>query len=252
MIGFSLVVIGFFTWFSNYIPQIESHPPLKISLEAMLSGDEMIEAGERIFTTKGTCNICHAIGRRGNRGPDLANIAQRAQERISGMSAKGYLLESLLKPTAYLVQGYGPLMPPMAGILTPGEILVTVAYLQSLGGEVDINPDDVRAALKRFAPGGVPSTVSTAVSAPTPAGKGDPAQGRKVFTETCAACHGPDPNQDGPVGPRIKGAPPELIEARLLRQGYPPGYKPLRTTKLMPPMPYLKDRVRDIAAFLAQ
>lgn len=247
LIFFSLAVIGFFSWYSNYIPQIESHPPKKIALDAGLSGDEMIETGERIFNTKGTCNICHAIGRPGNRGPDLADIAVRAAGRRPGQSAKQYLLESLLKPTAYLVEGYGALMPPMARILTPGEIMVAVAYLQSLGGEPDVTPDDVREAMALLAPAGAGPALAKDV-----AGPGDPKKGGQVYQQNCAPCHGPDPAVDGPVGPSIMGASPALLEARLMRGGYPPGYSPKRQTKLMPPLPHLQAELPQLAAFLKQ
>lgn len=255
LVLFSLGVVGFFSWYSNYIPQIESHPPKKIALDAGLSGDEMIELGERVFDTKGTCNICHAIGRPGNRGPDLAGIAIRAAGRKPGMSAKQYLLESLLKPSAYLVKGYGALMPPMAGILTPGEIMVTVAYLQSLGDEADITPEEVRQAMKALAPATAPEPAVPQARAAVAAGameSGDPKRGGQVYMQHCAACHGPDPAQDGPVGPRIKGATRALIEARVLRGGYPPGYRPKRATKLMPPLPQLDVELSHIAAFLRQ
>ena len=146
-------------------------------------------------------------------------------------------------------------MPPMAGILTPGEIMVTMAYLQSLGGEVDITPAEVRQALKAM------TTAAVQGAAPPQAGaavataaikSGDPKRGGQVYTQHCAACHGPDPARDGPVGPLIKGASPALIEARVLRGGYPPGYRPKRDTKLMPPLPQLDVELSHIAAFLGQ
>ena len=36
----------------------------------------------------------------------------------------------------------------------------------------------------------------------------------------------------------------------MLRGEYPPGYTPKRGSKAMPPLPYLEDYTRDIAAFL--
>lgn len=267
MILFSLAVIGFYSWYANYIPQIESHPPRKISLDAGLSGDEMIAAGERVFNSKGTCNICHAIGRPGNRGPDLANIQVRAAGRIPGTGARQYLLESLLEPAKYLVKGYGPLMPPMGSILTPGEIMVTVAYLESLGGEPGITPNQVREALAKAGVSMAPSTVSSpppqavvkapAPLSPPPAGikdekPGDAVKGREAYMKSCMPCHGPDPAVDGPVGPKIKGATPALLAARVLLAAYPPGFTPARLTKLMPPMPHLQGELAHLAKFLAK
>lgn len=95
--------------------------------------------------------------------------------------------------------------------------------------------------------GGSPLQAASPESA-TPTG--DIARGKKVYLEVCLPCHGPDPAQDGPLGPRIKGASPELLLHRVVSATYPKGYKPLRPTKLMPAMPALKDSIGDLAAYL--
>jgi mono/diheme cytochrome c family protein len=81
----------------------------------------------------------------------------------------------------------------------------------------------------------------------------DPAveRGRAVYVANCVACHNNDPSQDGPIGPAIKGSPPELIEYRVLRTQYPPGYKPKRNTNVMPTFPYLKDEIPYLVAYLS-
>ncbi len=78
----------------------------------------------------------------------------------------------------------------------------------------------------------------------------DWARGRAVFVANCVACHNNDPSKDGPIGPAIKGSSKELIEARVLRAGYPPGYKPKRPTKVMPQFPFLKDEIPYLAVYL--
>ncbi|HEY7167685.1 MAG TPA: cytochrome c [Candidatus Binatia bacterium] len=75
-------------------------------------------------------------------------------------------------------------------------------------------------------------------------------RGRAVFLANCVACHNNDPSKDGPIGPAIKGSPQELIEARVLKSTYPPGYKPKRTTKVMPQFPFLKSEIPYLAAYL--
>lgn len=86
---------------------------------------------------------------------------------------------------------------------------------------------------------------------PTTAAKGgDPRRGRGIYLANCAACHNADPSRDGSVGPAIKGSPRELVEARILKASYPPGYTPKRKSSLMPAMPYLKSAVPDLVAFL--
>ncbi len=41
------------------------------------------------------------------------------------------------------------------------------------------------------------------------------------------------------------------MEARVLHQSYPPGYKPKRTTHLMRALPWLAPEIDNITAFLA-
>jgi mono/diheme cytochrome c family protein len=80
---------------------------------------------------------------------------------------------------------------------------------------------------------------------------GSPAgRGRQVYLAQCTICHNSDPSKNGPLGPAIKGASRELIEARVLRAAYPPGYKPKRGTAVMQPMPQLASAIDDLAAFL--
>ena len=83
------------------------------------------------------------------------------------------------------------------------------------------------------------------------AGDGSPAgRGRQVYLAQCTACHNSDPSKNGPLGPAIKGSSRELLEARVLRGVYPPGYKPKRGTAIMQPMPQLASALDDLAAFL--
>ena len=77
-------------------------------------------------------------------------------------------------------------------------------------------------------------------------------QDLSLFThsENCMACHNADPSKSGTVGPAVKGSSRALIEARVLRTQYPPGYTPKRETKLMIPMPQLSDRIDDLSEYL--
>lgn len=79
-----------------------------------------------------------------------------------------------------------------------------------------------------------------------------PAQrGETLYRNVCTTCHAQDPTQDGVLGPPVAGASVELLEAKLVRGEYPPGYEPKRTTNQMPPLVHLKDYVGDLAAYLA-
>jgi mono/diheme cytochrome c family protein len=124
------------------------------------------QTGKRLFWTRGRCSTCHRVGELGSnpRGPDLGEGEQgraigarseaRARERFQQtgrpFSATDYLVESLLEPGAYVVSGYKNEMPPPhqppVG-LGPDEIRALVAYLQSLGGRVDLTAIRLPAAL---------------------------------------------------------------------------------------------------------
>src|SRR5256885_7940188 len=105
-------VMAAYSGFANSIPQIESKPPQELSLEGgNVTPAQLIKAGEEIYKTKGTCEICHRIGQKGTRAPDLAGVGARAAKTKPGMSAKAYIIESLTQPAAYIVEGYPPIMP---------------------------------------------------------------------------------------------------------------------------------------------
>jgi len=48
----------------------------------------------------------------------------------------------------------------------------------------------------------------------------------------------------------VKGSSRELLEARVLRGEYPPGYTPKRDTAIMQPVPQLARTIPDLAAYL--
>ena len=166
VVAFTLLTIGFFAGYSNYgIPQIEPAPPPveeKIDLGAMPM-DGFIALGERIFNGRGTCTLCHnELGR----APMLGTIANVVSERLKDPRYKGeaedlegYLIESLIAPSAFVVAGFGkkgtndaesPMPNVAAGSigLSEAEIAAVVAYLQDSGGaEVTVEiPTDVAEA----------------------------------------------------------------------------------------------------------
>ena len=68
--------------------------------------------GETVFLTKG-CTGCHSRAgvSEGFVGPDLTALADRAGDRVEGLSAEEYVRQSVLDPLAYVVDGYDPVMP---------------------------------------------------------------------------------------------------------------------------------------------
>ena len=137
-----LIVSAFYTLFSNTIPQVEFHPPEKVEISSDLSATELADLGKEIFEGKGSCLLCHTINGDGLRAPDLTGIGERAGKRIEGYSSEEYLLESLVNPAIYVVEGYAPSMPfankPPA-MLSQEEIVAVIAFLQSMGGEISVS-----------------------------------------------------------------------------------------------------------------
>src|SRR2546426_5675630 len=185
--AFAVLVMAGYSGFANSIPQIESKPPQELSLEGgNVTPAQLVKAGEEIYKTKGTCEICPRIGQKGTRAPALAGIGSRAATRKPGMSAKAYIIESLINPTAYIVEGYPPIMPavdkPPIG-LNRSELWALTAFLESLGGTVDVTLNDIPASAGASAGGG-----GGAAEMKIP---GDPKSGEGVFQGKggCIACH---------------------------------------------------------------
>jgi mono/diheme cytochrome c family protein len=235
--AFALVVMGGYSWFANSIPQIESKPPEELSLEGgNVTPAQLVKAGEQIYHTKGTCEICHRIGQKGTRAPDLAGVGARAAKTKPGMSGKAYLLESLIQPQAYVVEGYPPIMPavdkpPIA--LNRSEVWALVAFLESQGGTVDVTLNDIPPTVG--AAGGAGAGAATAeVKIP-----GDPKAGEQVFQGKggCIACHKAGKIGASPVGPDLsqiaKIQTPDYIMKKILDPkgagtvaGFPAGVMP--------------------------
>src|SRR5215831_17595429 len=232
---FALVVMGTYTYYANSIPQIQSKPPAELSLEGgNVTPAQLVKAGEEIFKTKGTCEICHRIGQKGTRAPDLAGVGARAGKTKPGMSAKAYIIESLIQPTAYVVEGYPPIMPPVDKPpigLNRSELWALTAFLESLGGTVDVKLVDIPASAGASASGGA---AAAEVKLP-----GDPKAGEAVFQGKggCIACHKAGKIGASPVGPDLsqiaKIQTPDYIMAKILNPGgmgtvagYPKGVMP--------------------------
>lgn len=75
-------------------------------------------------------------------------------------------------------------------------------------------------------------------------------RGRQVYLAQCIACHNTDPTQPGSLGPPIKGSSRDLLEAKVVKGTYPPGYTPKRPTKVMVPIPAVAPEIAALAEYL--
>jgi mono/diheme cytochrome c family protein len=252
---FSVAIMGGYTYFANSIPQIESKPPQELSLEGgNVTPAQLVKAGEEIYKTKGTCEICHRIGQMGTRAPDLAGVGARAAKTKPGMSAKAYLIESLIQPQAFVVEGYPPIMPavdkpPIA--LNRSEVWALTAFLESLGGNVDVTLNDVPASVGAAAAGGGGGAAEVKIP-------GDAKAGEAVFAGkgTCIACHKAGKIGASPVGPDLsqiaKIQTPDYIMKKIIDpkgagtvSGFPPGVMPQTFGQTLTSKEYL-----DLVSFL--
>src|SRR5262249_12642991 len=133
-----LVTTGFYTYVGQMVPQKEVLPPQETAISNDLSTADMARIGLQIMEGKGLCLTCHTIGKTGAlRFPDLAGVDVRAKTRVPGLNDVEDFAQSLYEPTAFVVPGVPPAMPPINKPpigLTDQEILCVIAFLQSLGG----------------------------------------------------------------------------------------------------------------------
>ncbi len=230
VVGFSVVVLLLYTMFANILPQVQSNPPEDEA--TVVAGDidipGMIDWGEKVFSGRGTCTLCHNnLGR----APDLLAMNLRAafDERLTDSryqgEAKGqtgakavetYLRESLVDPSAYVVAGFGKKgsgdtvspMPKVSGppiSLSVAEMNALIAFLQNKAGY------EVTAPLPAEG-----ESATAEVEEPE-----SPAETAEAALEkfTCAACH--DLGGSGAdVGPKLVGVGkrlgPEGLRAAIL------------------------------------
>jgi len=203
---FSLLMVGAFWAFSNFgIPQIKPEPPPveeKLDLGAMTM-DQFVALGGKIYNGKGTCTLCHnAMGR----APMLDKIGTVSAERLKDPRYKGaaktveeYLHESLVKPSAFVVSGFGKSgtndtespMPDVTGGgigLNEAELASVIAYLQDSGGA------EVTVTIPAMPAAGAEAAKAEEAPLKTP---------QEVIAKyTCGACH-IVAGQTGALGPSL-------------------------------------------------
>lgn len=99
------------------------------------SGESLRTAGKRLFQQLG-CETCHRADGTG-RGPLLIGLFGQPVRLHNGKTVvadEAYVRESVLNPSAKIVAGYEPIMPPFQGQISEAGLLQIIAYIRSLGG----------------------------------------------------------------------------------------------------------------------
>ncbi|HIP22799.1 MAG TPA: c-type cytochrome [Rhodobacteraceae bacterium] len=224
VMGFSVVVLLAFWGLTNMLPQVipDTSEPMEVSTDG-LDMPGMIALGEDIFSGKGTCTLCHNdLGR----APDLLvlDLASTFPERLAdprytGVSAgkegadavEAYIHESMVKPSAYVVVGFGkkgsndtqspmPIVDAAPIELSTTEMNAVTAFLQDRAGMVPTVP--------------LPSAEESVAAPEDSLAKPLLTSGVAIIDEyACAACH--DLNgSGGEIGPLLYG-----IGSRMDRAG---------------------------------
>lgn len=187
------VVIGtllVYTIVCNKIPQVQSEVPQKITLGAHATPEQLVAAGEKVFNGVGGCTACHGLG---TRAPNLLTdekgtgpIGARCAKREPGETCKQYLFEALDKPAAYVVSGYQPIMPQITKLVPPEQAWALIAYLESLGGTVDVTDTDIPSPHGEE-PGAAAPAGEAAAEPPFADGSTDPQA--IIKAGGCTGCH---------------------------------------------------------------
>jgi len=239
---FSLGLTLVFTLVANMLPQVQGEAPSEQMVDlGSLTMDDFIALGKDLFENKGTCTLCHKPAPLG-RAPDIegADMVAVSEERLAdgryqgeAKDAAGYILESMVDPSRYVVATWGKkgtndAESPMPAVdkppiqLSTVEIDAVIAYLQAKdGNEVTVSLPSPEAAAETAA------AAPAATGAPVPAATADEAMTKYV----CTGCHALDSN-DALVGPGLLsvGARLSTDEIRqsiidpnaVISEGFPP------------------------------
>ncbi len=101
------------------------------------SGQTPVEAGKDLFENKLGCASCHAGGA-DQRGAKLEGIFNHDVKLVGGQTVKAdeaYIRNSILNPSAQIVEGFQPIMPTFKGQVTEEQLVSLVAYIKSLSDD---------------------------------------------------------------------------------------------------------------------
>ncbi len=103
---------------------------------AGMGGDDvpLVELGAKLYQSK-ACVTCHSIDGKPGIGPSFKGRfgSQEAMANSAPVTIdENYIRESILNPTAKVVEGFQPVMPSYQGLLKDREIDAIIEYIKSL------------------------------------------------------------------------------------------------------------------------
>ncbi len=88
------------------------------------------EEGRRLYGSIG-CSGCHSLGSDRIVGPGFKGVGDRAKSRRPGLSADEYIVESIVDPRAFIVEGFPRQMPAFDELSTQ-QIADLLAFLKTV------------------------------------------------------------------------------------------------------------------------
>ena len=92
----------------------------------------LVELGQKIYKAK-ACNTCHTLDGKPSVGPSWKGIYQANRALTDGNSVKvndNYLRESIVNPGGKIANGFQPVMPAYAGLLSDREIDALIEFIK--------------------------------------------------------------------------------------------------------------------------
>ncbi|HYQ14907.1 MAG TPA: cytochrome c oxidase subunit II [Polyangiaceae bacterium] len=124
---------------SDMLSHVVVHPPGEY--ETWLKGacekaDSLVgpERGKKLYSQQG-CETCHTIDGTPKIGPSWKGLFGKSESITGGPTVKvdeNYLRESMMDPTAKVVQGFAPSMPTYKGKLSDKDIDGLIEYIKTL------------------------------------------------------------------------------------------------------------------------
>jgi mono/diheme cytochrome c family protein len=205
IIGIVLGTLGLYTVVASSIPQVASEVPEELTFTGEVSAEQLMAAGEELYSGAGSCTTCHGTG---TRAPNLltdhngeGTIVARCGDRVAGESCKDYLYQSLVEPTAHVVEGF-PAMVFQARTFSDAQLWSLVAYLESQGGTVTVTGDDIDTS--GDAGGGATGVTMTPGTGPSGAAGATTDPRQLLQDNLCLGCHVID-GAGPPLGPSFDG-----------------------------------------------
>ena len=117
--------------------KVEVAPALPKKSAAATAGMSPADRGKALVNDAGNmCATCHSIDGSAMVGPSFKGLYGRKEKISDGTEVSvddAYIKESIYKPAAKIVQGYGPVMPAMyEGKLSDQDVADIIEYIKTL------------------------------------------------------------------------------------------------------------------------